>query len=303
MQAGGQYLSATQGRKGDYMAPEYEEDTNDDEEDDADDEDAWNDYDDDPNGDEYYADDEDDIENDESTTYVTRRDWSETMRNIGCAFLLLLWVWGGGWTYYRYGSNSAYYAFTIPPYAWYRGVAVLWDPPKWKDDWDERTEAIGRLVNLADDDEAMLSAGRFRQTVREWIASLPQEERDRLREHVESFGDARIQYINNIAEDTPTAMAKDMPTTSDLRPITHPSVEAFVKKFAANKGLLRAWNLVRAEEETYPATFVKTVAAGLPKERRELVVFQIATRMVADQSIGQIRATIADLFETSSDPD
>src|SRR5438128_2458760 len=44
------------------------------------------------------------------------------------------WIWGIGWTFYRHGSSDGFVALCVPPYAWYRGVAAIWDEPKWKKD-------------------------------------------------------------------------------------------------------------------------------------------------------------------------
>jgi hypothetical protein len=44
--------------------------------------------------------------------------------------LVLLWFWGVGWSFYRHGAIHGGMAFVAPPYAWYRGVAAIWDKPE-----------------------------------------------------------------------------------------------------------------------------------------------------------------------------
>ncbi|TAK94957.1 MAG: hypothetical protein EPO07_15965, partial [Verrucomicrobia bacterium] len=34
----------------------------------------------------------------------------------------------------------------IPPYAWYNAVAVLWEPPAWKEDWDLKTRRLAMVI-------------------------------------------------------------------------------------------------------------------------------------------------------------
>jgi hypothetical protein len=45
-----------------------------------------------------------------------------------------LTIWGIGWSFYRHGPVDGAVALFMPPYAWYRGVAAIWEEPTWKRD-------------------------------------------------------------------------------------------------------------------------------------------------------------------------
>src|SRR5882762_4732472 len=95
----------------------------------------------------------------------------------------VFWVWGIGWSFYRHGAWDGAMALTIPPYAWYRGVAAIWEEPEWKTDWNEKVQVVGILLqgagaNLSPSDQIDFLKMQSRE--KKWIGKLPRAQRDRL---------------------------------------------------------------------------------------------------------------------------
>src|SRR5881394_254147 len=70
----------------------------------------------------------------------------ETIGAICGIGLTLLTFWGIGWSFYRHGMVHGAIAVFVPPYAWYRGVAAIWDKPEWKEHYDVRTEQLAVVI-------------------------------------------------------------------------------------------------------------------------------------------------------------
>ena len=232
-----------------------------------------------------------DVDARDSEDHAPRRsaDGSELISCAMGGFMMLLTFWGIGWSFYRHGPGHGVAALFIPPYAWYRGVAALWDGPTWKEDWDQKTETIATIMVMSTNDEAALEVIRFKDGARTWISSLPQQDKERLRKGVESFGDAVVQYRRNLTD--------DLSTSSELRAITHPSVETFVKRFSDDRGLRRAWGRIKTQDKTARAALEELIAECPPEKRQELLQSRDLIRLACDMEAEQIRGAIADLFE------
>jgi hypothetical protein len=66
--------------------------------------------------------------------------------------IVLVYIWGIGWTFHRHGADQAALAFMIPPYGVYRAVASIWDEPEWKEKYDVRTEQLAVAIEYSGSD-------------------------------------------------------------------------------------------------------------------------------------------------------
>jgi len=238
---------------------------------------------------------EDELEEQAPTPYADteaesrKPDWSGLVGGAIGLFMVLLTIWGIGWSFYRHGPVHGIASVLLPPYAWYRGIAFLWDTPSWKEDWDEKTETIGAIIIMSTDKESGLSGIRYKNTARKWIDSLPKREKSDLRKAVDGFGDACTMYSRNLTQ--------DMLLSSRVRPITDPSVEAFVSKFSMDKGLMRAWGQIKSQDKTARATLEKLIADCPPEKRQEIKENRDLIRLATETQAQQVRSAIADIFE------
>jgi hypothetical protein len=160
--------------------------------------------------------------------------------------------------------------------------------PAWKEDWDENTEYLASLVYWSSDEVRALELAPNRRDVREWLASLPSKERARLRKAVVSFGEAVIQSSNN--------WLHGLLISSEVRPFTDESIDVFVREFAEEKGLLQAWNKVKAKEEQDRAPLKQMLAEMSSEKREEALQNKTLLNIAVDVFAQRIRQTITDLF-------
>jgi hypothetical protein len=161
---------------------------------------------------------------------------SDALGGIFYFAFFLLTIWGIGWSFYRYGALHGAIAFTVWPYAWYRGVAAIWDSPKWKEDYDMRTEQVALVVeNAVNNDPAyQIQSREYIKDLKQWIKSLPPTERNRLHEATRNYALAAGTYIQRYFSGV--IEGKDNPQV-DL----DPAVQQRVEKFKSISGLTNRW--------------------------------------------------------------
>jgi len=137
-------------------------------------------------------------------------------------------------------------ALTIPPYAWYRGIAAIWEEPEWKKDWDEKAQVVGILLQGA---SATLSPAdridfiKMQSRAKKWIGNLPRTQRARLYVESEAFCDALNQLEQNGIDDL-AAIIKGHAVDLRFRGIDDPSVTAYSVRFHSERGFAAAWDRV-----------------------------------------------------------
>ena len=206
---------------------------------------------------------------------------------IGFGFIILT-IWGIGWSFYRHGAVTGIAAVFVPPYAWYRGVAAIWEDPQWKEDYEEITEVVGTVIALSLHSEKSLEIIKYKDGARKWIRSLPENERERFRVATESFGDAYIQYERNMIE--------DLTSVSLLRPITDPSVRVFVERFSHEPGLMSVWKKIESEDKANRASLEKKMEDATFEKRLEMAEYRDVGVKTVEANAQQIRETIDELF-------
>jgi hypothetical protein len=160
--------------------------------------------------------------------------------------LFLLTIWGIAWSFYRHGPIHGTVAFTVWPYAWYRGVAAIWDKPRWKEDYDVRIEQLAVIIENAQNNDPtyQIQSREYIKDLKEWIKSLPANERDRVREasrnYVLAVGGYIQRYFSGIME------GQDNP-----HPELDPTVQQRVEKFKPIIGFANRWK--RFLQDSVPA--------------------------------------------------
>jgi len=210
------------------------------------------------------------------------------LKSATSVVLPLLTLWGIGWSFYRHGPVHGVASIFIPPYAWYRGVAAIWEPPKWKEQWDENTELIGALLLTVSDKDRQIDAVKYKDQTRRWIAEIPRVERERLRSATNALGDAIRQWQRNFAE--------DMLYGQKVRPLNDPTIVVFVERFKAIPGLLSAWKRLEAEEPALRASLQASLDTATQDQRLEIGQRREAVLATVEGNTRQINDLIDQLF-------
>ena len=171
---------------------------------------------------------------------------SEALGGIFYFAFFLLTIWGIGWSFYRYGPLHGTIAFTVWPYAWYRGVAAIWDKPKWREDYDVRTEQMALVIENAvnSDPTYQIQSREYIKDLKEWVKSLPLSERDRVREASRNYALAAGGYIQRFFSEL-------MEGNDNPQPDLNAAVQQRVEKFKSIAGFNNRWQ--RFVQDSTPA--------------------------------------------------
>ncbi len=183
-------------------------------------------------------------------------------------------TWGIIHCFLHHSATRGLLALLIPPYAAYEGVAYLWESPRWERDWEDNCEVLGATVlrSIQDDTDPQIVA--MQSAMKGWIATMPDERRDDLRDEVQSLGGTFIQYWENVLADT----AFGRP----LRSMTDDSLRLPSAPFMRNVGLERIWGrwvekqaaveltMARELSKLSPARLQELAQAGTPESRDAL---------------------------------
>jgi hypothetical protein len=121
-----------------------------------------------------------------------RHDFKERLQSfIGGVFSLgfvVLLVFGIARSFHK-GVGHGVASILLPPYAWYNGIAVLWEPPAWKVEWDEHTRAVATIMAATIDQNVdnQLAIGHHLDQLHKWAKAMPKEKRDLLRSQTVLF--------------------------------------------------------------------------------------------------------------------
>jgi hypothetical protein len=147
-----------------------------------------------------------------------------------------LTIWGIVWSFYRHGPGDGIAAVLFPPYAWYRGVAVIWEKPAWKDDYDVKTEQLALVIenSASTDPSYQIQSRDYVQYLKKWIKQLPSSERERLHNACLNYSSAMRDYVERFFD----AMMEGSDTSHvDL----DPAVEQRVERFKSINGFATGW--------------------------------------------------------------
>jgi hypothetical protein len=165
--------------------------------------------------------------------------FGEVLGVVSYLGMFLLTIWGIGWSFYRHSPGDGIASVVVWPYAWYRRVAAIWEEPKWKEDYDVRTEQLALVIENAVNPDAsyQIQSRGYVRDLKSWLKSMPRIERDRLREAARNYALAMNAYCELYVSGI--AAGSDNPRV-DL----DPAVQQRVDGFKAVKGLLNGWERV-----------------------------------------------------------
>jgi hypothetical protein len=189
---------------------------------------------------------------------------------------VLLTLWGIGWSFYRHGAVHGVAAVLVPPYAWYRGVASVWDKPRWKEDFEVRTEQLALVIENAvnSDPTYQVQSREYIRDLKEWAKSLPASERSRVHEASRNYALAMGTYIQRYLSDI-------MAGKPNPQPELDATVQQRVERFRSVAGFANRWQ-----------EFVRDSSIGLKSvadEASDNGVRDSSSLTVADRAIAQNR--------------
>ncbi|MEA3187561.1 MAG: hypothetical protein QOD99_1391 [Chthoniobacter sp.] len=160
----------------------------------------------------------------------------ELLGTISYIAFTLLTIWGIGWSFYRHGPIHGVASVMIPPYAWYRGVAAIWDTPAWRERYDVRTEQLAIMIvnSVNNDPNWQIQSREYAQTIKDWIRHVPQSERQKLKDAARDFGFATTDYCQRY-------LLAMLDGDTSTHPEQAASVQQHVAGFHAMKGFDSAW--------------------------------------------------------------
>lgn len=156
-------------------------------------------------------------------------------------------IWGLYWSFHRYGSKEGLVSVIVLPYATYRGVASIWDEPKWKEDFKIKTEHIAILIETAGEDkkrpdiEANLS--KLKVETKEWIAKLPDDQKIVLKDGALSYSKALLDFYDNCI--------KSIQNSFNINPFRSDKFVKYVNEFKYIEGYYNIWQDYNSERKKY----------------------------------------------------
>ncbi len=158
---------------------------------------------------------------------------------LGFVFYVIIFVpylFGLGFSFYRFGNTDGIISIVAPPYAWYRGISYLWVEPKWEEDWDMKTETLAFLITNtgSEDPRVELEFRQYERQIKKWISKIPDEKRSILQPEAEAFGKAFIAYQEEFMNYFIEPKSADQIWEA-------PSIQQYVAEFENEDGFMEIW--------------------------------------------------------------
>ena len=151
---------------------------------------------------------------------------------------IALILWGIFWSFYRHGMTHGVLSVVLPPYAVYRGIAAIWEPPEWREHYDWHTEFIATLILSSYDGKPRYKNEyemvRYTKKLNSWISKLPEVETDTLITASIAFGKALITYSRE--------SIKILQPESYSDPVKANTVTRHLNEFKHISGYISVWN-------------------------------------------------------------
>jgi hypothetical protein len=170
------------------------------------------------------------------------------------------------------------------------GATASWTEPD--HGWDAGTEAIGDLLigSASPENEPSADVLQAKRELKRWIAALPQQRRVALRTAAEAYAKAFIERMREMVSDVAAGRLRDAPG---------PSVEAFVRKFKEERGLMVAWTRNQALWPPMKAEYERTLRRTSLGEQERARRLQESQRVV-NAAGTRMEMTLEELFGKKS---
>jgi hypothetical protein len=208
-----------------------------------------------------------------------------------------LTIWGIGWSFYRHGPADGVASVLIPPYAWYRGVAAIWEEPKWKRDYDTRTEQMAIVIenSVSNDPGYQVQSREFIQELKSWLKTVPTGRRAQLREAARNYSLAMTEYCQRY-------FSAVVGGANSPRPELEPTVQQRVDRFSSISGFTKNWK--RFVQDSAALKDIIPTGEENNSDLRENSSITVGQRAVAqnrlrtylDAMTAKMDSTIDDLF-------
>ena len=111
--------------------------------------------------------------------------------------LIGLCLWGIVWSFYRHGPGHGVAALFLPPYAFYRGLAWTWEPPRWREHYDIASEHLAQVVLAMPGSDVGQQAAvtEITASLKKYISALPAGKAVDLKLCAESLCDALFLHV------------------------------------------------------------------------------------------------------------
>ena len=163
---------------------------------------------------------------------------------LGCLFQILLMgiVAFGIYRGFNHTVSRGILAIVFPPYAAFKGIAVLWEQAEWEKDWEFQTNNLAVvLLNTAggelEDVEKKMAVGMSRSQLREYVSDLPDKKRIELQAASEALCEANWNVQRNVMI--------QMLTGRDRAPET--GLSAYVEKFESVDSFIYQWTGLKSD--------------------------------------------------------
>jgi hypothetical protein len=154
------------------------------------------------------------------------------------------YLFGLGFSFYRFGAQDGAFSVIFPPYAWYRGISYLWVEPEWKEGWDLKAGNLALIVMYASSTEPQVQyeLRQHESKVKEWLKKVPDQERMQLRSDADALGAAAMAF----AQELVAQMSQGGTLEQSL--IKSPSIQRHVKEFEDEKGFMEVWRMFEMKQ-------------------------------------------------------
>ena len=161
------------------------------------------------------------------------------------ASILVPYVFGLGYSFYRFGKADGITSVLIPPFAWYRGISVIWTEPEWKEDWDLKTGNLAFLVMQTDSADASTEyeLRQYEDDTRKWLRKVP----DRKRQELEADCRSLVDAVTAETKEFIAQAANGDSFSPDF--ITSQAIQRHVDEFRDEKGFMAVWDKFGSQQK------------------------------------------------------
>jgi hypothetical protein len=179
------------------------------------------------------------------------------------------------------GVGNGVASVFVFPYAWYCGVAVIWEPPQWKEEWDENTRimAVALLASGEQTAENQVYIGQKTDDLHKWAMRIPKDKRFKLKTDAERF----CRQYNDYVELALDSFLSGHPIEQYTNSISYPSEpsfgrvleEAINEALNSNKAVYEA--LLKSQDKMEDLKLGRDIYFKTTKGRQELELKTIFT--------------------------